>query len=88
MQSEEIDHKFVLDEDHGTQDGNVVSSFKIDECLTDLQKVHLDAVMSQFADIFSSVPGRTNLVTHDIKVKDERPIRKGLSKSHSLPKTK
>ena len=54
----------------------------MDPKLSDEQKQELINLIAKYQDIFSSVPGCTKLIQHNIKLTDMTPIR---SKSYPIP---
>ena len=40
------------------------------------QQLEVKEFLITFPDVFTDVPGKTNLITHDIQLKEERPIFK------------
>jgi hypothetical protein len=49
--------------------------FNIGNQLSDEQRQKLLQTLNKFPDVFSEVPGRTNLVEHVIQLRDERPCK-------------
>ena len=46
------------------------------------QQLEVNKFLNTFGDVFTDVPGKTNLITHDVKLKEEKPIFK---KPYCLP---
>ena len=44
----------------------------------------IKGLIKEYADVITNVPGRTDLVSHDIKLKDRQPV---LKKPYCLPFT-
>ena len=51
-----------------------VSDAKLGTKLDDSQGRHLQALIENYADIFSDVPGRTSKIEHRINLVDEEPV--------------
>ena len=68
--SEEVDDEYIADQLPVTVEctNNDDKKFIMGNQLTDEF-----AVLERFPDVFSEVPGRTNLIEHDIKLRDETP---------------
>ena len=47
----------------------------VSETLTWKQSTQLRAVLSEFSDVFSDMPGCTNLISHEIKLENQKPTR-------------
>ena len=47
----------------------------VSETLTWKQSTQLRAVLSEFSDVFSDIPGCTNLINHEIKLENQKPTR-------------
>ena len=52
-----------------------VSDVKLGTELGDSQSRQLQALMENYADVFSDVPGRTSKIEHRINLVDEEPVR-------------
>ena len=50
--------------------------------LTSEQRAEVEALIEQYPDVLTSVPGRTDLIQHDIKLSTSEPIR---SKGYPVP---
>ena len=59
-----------------------VQNITISEDLMIEQQLEVKEFLNTFPDVFTDVPGKTNLITHDIQLKEERPIFK---KPYCLP---
>ena len=47
----------------------------ISDALTSEQRAIVEALAEQYLDVLTSVPGRTDLIQHDIKLLTSEPIR-------------
>ena len=47
----------------------------ISDALTSEQRAEVEALIEQYPDVLTSVPGRTDLIQHDIKLSTSEPIR-------------
>ncbi|KAK4324546.1 hypothetical protein Pmani_004821 [Petrolisthes manimaculis] len=56
---------------------------KVNENLSVKQKVDVEELTQYFEHLFSDVLGQTNVLQHNIKLKDERPVKKLTKKSSS-----
>ena len=54
----------------------------ISEALTSEQRAEVEALVEQYPDVLTSVPGRTDLIQHDIKLLTSEPTR---SKGYPVP---
>ncbi|KAK4312202.1 hypothetical protein Pmani_016355 [Petrolisthes manimaculis] len=54
---------------------------KVNENLSVKQKVDIEELTQHFEHLFSDVPGQSNVLQHNIKLKDERPVKKLTKKS-------
>ena len=59
-----------------------VDMIEIDGNLSDQQKAEISALLQQFEEIFSDVPGCTNLIEHEINLTSDVPVR---SKPYTVP---
>ena len=57
----------------------------INEALSDNQKEEVQELVAKYSDIFSSIPGTTHLVKHDIVLGDDVPVR---TKPYPVPYAK
>ena len=55
---------------------------KLGENLTAEQKQQAEALLEEFSDVFTDVPGRTHLIEHNFTTTNEKPIRQ---KAYRLP---
>ena len=59
------------------RDGMVTSTdtnFAIGGNLTEQQRAEMLQLLAEFDDVFSEIPGKTNLITHKIRVTNDEPI--------------
>ena len=54
----------------------------ISDALTSEQRAEVEALIEQYPDVLTSVPGRTDLIQHNIKLSTSEPIR---SKGYPVP---
>ena len=54
----------------------------VSDALTSEQRAEVEALIEQYPDILTSVPGRTDLIQHDIKLSTSEPIQ---SKGYPVP---
>ena len=54
----------------------------ISDTLTSEQRMEVEALIKQYPDVLSSLPGRTDQIQHDIKLLTSEPIR---TKGYSIP---
>ena len=54
----------------------------VSDALTSEQRAEVEALIEQYLDVLTSVPGRTDLIQHDIKLSTSEPIR---SKGYPVP---
>ena len=54
----------------------------ISDALTSEQRAEVEALIEQYTDVLTSVPGRTDLIQHDFKLSTSEPIR---SKGYPVP---
>ena len=54
----------------------------VSDALTSEQRAEVEALIEQYPDVLTSVPGRTDLIQHDIKLSTSEPIR---SKGYPVP---
>ena len=54
----------------------------VSDALTSEQRAEVKALIEQYPDVLTSVPGRTDLIQHDIKLSTSEPIR---SKGYPVP---
>ena len=54
----------------------------VSDALTSEQRAEVEALIEQYPDVLTSVPGRTDLIQHDIKLSTSEPIR---SKGYQVP---
>ena len=54
----------------------------VSDALTSEQRAEVEALIEQYPDLLTSVPGRTDLIQHDIKLSTSEPIR---SKGYPVP---
>ena len=54
----------------------------VSDALTSEQRAEVEALIEQYPDVLTSVPGRTHLIQHDIKLSTSEPIR---SKGYPVP---
>ena len=54
----------------------------VSDVLTSEQRAEVKALIEQYPDVLTSVPGRTDLIQHDIKLSTSEPIR---SKGYPVP---
>ena len=47
----------------------------VSDALTSEQRAEVEALIEQYPDVLTSVPGRTDLIQHDIKLSTSEPIR-------------
>ncbi len=59
-----------------------IADVKVNPDLTPEQKKDVQNLLEEFSDIFTTLPGCTNLVQHEIKLTTDEPIR---AKSYPLP---
>ncbi|XP_060073585.1 uncharacterized protein LOC132553365 [Ylistrum balloti] len=59
-----------------------VEDVQVSELLTSKQKVEMKTLLEEFSDVLSDVPGRTNLVVHDIRTTTNEPVR---AKNYPIP---
>ena len=52
------------------------------DALTSEQRAEVEALIEQYSDVLTSVPGRTDLIQHDIKLSTSEQIR---SKGYPVP---
>ena len=51
------------------------NGISISDALTSEQRAEVEALIEQYPDVLTSVPGRTHLIQHDIKLSTSEPIR-------------
>ena len=54
----------------------------VSDALTSEQRAEVEVLIEQYPDVLTSVPGRTDLIQHDIKLSTSEPIR---SKGYPVP---
>ena len=54
----------------------------VSDALTSEQRAEVEALIEQYPDVLTSMPGRTDLIQHDIKLSTSEPIR---SKGFPVP---
>ena len=54
----------------------------ISHALTSEQREEVETLISQYSDVLSSLPGKTDRIQHDIKLLTSEPIR---TKGYSIP---
>ena len=52
-----------------------VDDVKIGQGLTQSQKGDIQNVLQKYNEVFSDLPGRTNVIQHRIKLTEEEPVR-------------
>ncbi|ROT74553.1 hypothetical protein C7M84_006939 [Penaeus vannamei] len=57
------------------KDASSLSQIQVGQQLSRLQHSELRGLTEQYQDIFSGIPGKTDLITHHIRTSDEIPIR-------------
>ena len=45
------------------------------DVLTDFRQKELDAVLQKWGDVLSDIPGKTDILKHDIRTSDSLPVR-------------
>ena len=68
-----------------SKDAETHRDVNINEALSDNQKEEVQELVAKFSDIFSSIPGTTHLVKHDIVLDDDVPVR---TKPYPVPYAK
>ena len=58
------------------------NNVSVSDALTSEQRAEVEALIEQYPDVLTSVPGRTDLIQHDIKLSTSEPIR---SKGYPVP---
>ena len=53
-----------------------IKDVSINSNLSDSMQYDLNTILYDYSDIFSDVPGKTDCITHSIKLKDNTPIIK------------
>ena len=59
-----------------------VDSIHIDQGLTDIQRRQLVELVTEYKDLFSDIPGRTDRIEHSILLSDSKPIK---CRPYSIP---
>ena len=78
----EIDNKWVSIQFPAYTSKESVSDVQVCNDLSHEKKAEIQELLNEFSDVFSDVPGTTNIVEHEIKLTSSQPIR---SKQYPVP---
>ena len=78
----EIDNKWLSVEFPAYTSKESVSDVQFCNNLSPEKKAEIQELLNEFSDVFSDVPGTTNIVEHEIKLTSSQPVR---SKQYPVP---